>query len=173
MSIRVYQILSLSVIGAGQVPCFQVMCVSYFGLTPIVGAAREVVAATDPSFAPSRGRALPSTDAMAVAGSQPSGRALPSLIAGAPATPVDHVRAAMAVSPVASLVNDAVPGKAKVVLSEIIRDPTAVVARRVRDIATFRDVCVRGWGLTALLGPGHWRWIPPRGPSTCRCCTFW
>ena len=94
-----------------------------------------------PTFIPSRGRDLRANSAMAVAGTQPSGRALPSLIVGPPTTPAEHVRAAMAVSPVASLINAAVPGGAKVVLAAIIRDPTTVAARREGAIATFREVC--------------------------------
>ena len=52
------------------------------------------------------------------------------------------MRTALAVSPIASLVNAAVPGPAKVLISSIARDPGAGIARRAMAVKTFREVCV-------------------------------
>ena len=115
----------------------------------------------DASFVPSRGRALGANAAAGVTGRQPAGHALPSLIAGSPGTPGDHVRAALAVSPLASLVNAAVPPTAKALISETIRDPAAMVLRRRTAIAAFRAVAVK-------LAPYRKKWsenLPPGSPA--------
>lgn len=91
-------------------------------------------------FAPSKGRSLSALAATAVAGSQPSGRALPSLLIGTPTTAAEHVRAAREVSPIAPLITVAFPTAVRNFLSAHVSDPIGTNARRIRAMETFRSV---------------------------------
>ena len=93
-----------------------------------------------PNFAPSRGRRVSSLAATGVAGRQPTGRALPSLIVGAPDSVSAHVCAARAVSPVASLINLALPMRVRSLLSSHLSDAKGTVARRNNAVEVFRDI---------------------------------
>ena len=110
-----------------------------------------------PSFAPSRGRGLPALAATAVSGTQPAGRALPSLIFGRPDSADEHVRAACAASPLASLINLALPMRVENPLSAHVPDPSGTTERRPRALETFRDVddklSHRGEAWSRRLGP--------------------
>ena len=88
-------------------------------------------------FVPSKGRSLPALAATAVAGAQPSGRALPSLLIGTPTTAAEHIRAAREVSPVASLITTAFPAAVRNLLSAHVSDPIGTNARRARAMGTF------------------------------------
>ena len=111
---------------------------------------------------PSRGRNVAALAATGVAGKQPICRALPSLIVGSPGSKAEHVRAACAASPVASLINLALPMRVRNLLSPHISDPAGTVARRSRAMDTFRDIA-------AKLAPYAQRWagrLPAGSPAT-------
>ena len=82
---------------------------------------QEQVTEVGPSLLPSRGPALAATAAAGATGNVPAGQALPSLAVGDPDTPRDHVCAAMAVPPMASLVNTAASPAARALISNIAR----------------------------------------------------
>ena len=88
------------------------------------------------SFVPSRGRTIEGVAAAAVSGRQPSGRALPSLVLGEHSIPSEHVTAALAVSPLASLINTALPMRARGVMAAQVNDPTTCVERRNNALET-------------------------------------
>ena len=91
-------------------------------------------------FAPSRGRALDAQASTGVSGRQPLGRAMPSLIDGAPDSVAAHIRAASAVSPVASLVNIAAPGQVNGLIASMLRNPGATATRRREAMAASLEV---------------------------------
>ena len=113
-------------------------------------------------FVPSRGRDLAAYAAAGVTGRQPTGRALPSLIVGEPHTHTGGAcEVACAVSPLATLANAGVPGKANAVISSLARDPAAFRERRRRAILTFREV-------VAKMEPRRGRWanaLPSESPD--------
>ena len=94
-------------------------------------------------FAPSRKRNATATATTAVGGSQPSGRALPSIIFGEHSCAADHVAAARAAHPVASLLNVALDGPTRVACADLARDPGAVVANRGVALSEFRALADR------------------------------
>ena len=100
----------------------------------------EMVCDADDIFAPISGRALDAQASAGVSGRQPLGRALPSLIVGAPDSTAAHFRDASAASPSASLVNMAAPGLVNELISSTVRVPGAFLARRRAAMATFREV---------------------------------
>ena len=94
-------------------------------------------------FVPSRKRNISATAATAVGGSQPSGRALPSIILGVHSCAGDHVAAARAAHPVASLLKVALDGPTRVACAALASDPGAVVAKRGVALDEFRALADR------------------------------
>ena len=94
-------------------------------------------------FVPSRKRNVTATATTAVGGCQPSGRALPSIILGVHSSAADHVAAARAAHPVASLLNVALDGPTRVACAALASDPGAVVAKRGVALAEFRSLADR------------------------------
>ena len=78
--------------------------------------------------------------ASAVSGAQPTGRALPSLIIGKPASTSEPVRADCAAMPIASLISVACPSHVRDLLSPHVSNPAGIIARRSRALDTFRDI---------------------------------
>ena len=99
--------------------------------------------------------------AAAVSGAKPSGRALPSLIVGSPSSPAELVRSARAASPLASLINLALPMRIKNLLSPHLSDPVGAVERRARSLMTFRDV---DWKLSPYRKSWTYR-LDPKSPA--------
>ena len=78
--------------------------------------------------------------AAAASGRRPSGRDLPTLIAGEPDCKEDHIRATCSISPVASLVNTAIPGRVRALARSKINNATATIERRPSALRTLPDV---------------------------------
>ena len=104
-------------------------------------------------------RDLAALAATAVSGMQPSGRALPTLVVGAPSTSAEHISAACAASPLDSLINIAFPMRVKSLLSSHLSDPSGTVNRRARALGTFRDIDMK-------LPPYRKTWTDRPGPSS-------
>ena len=95
-------------------------------------------------------------------GLQPSGRALPSIILGEHACAADHVAAARAAHPIASLVCVALDGPARVACSALATDPAGVVPRRGEAMAEFRALEDRLEGQRAVRSGKLDVWNPAR-----------
>ena len=94
----------------------------------------------DSTLVPRRGRTLESQAAAAVSARLHAGKSLPSLILGAHDLPSEHVCAALAVSPLAALVNTALPMRGRRLIASHINDPSSTVSRRVADLETLKSI---------------------------------
>ena len=103
----------------------------------------EDVQQEDTSFIPSRGRGLAANATQAVAGMQPTGRALPSIILGVHTAPDGHVRAALCAHPMGSLVNIEIDLESRGICRAIAADMAGTRRRRANAVATFRTISHR------------------------------
>ena len=76
----------------------------------------------------------------AVAQSQPSGKALPSLIAAGADSKQGHMARALLVNPTAMLLDVALPPRAKLIAAKCARDPAGVIFGRIRALDSFRKI---------------------------------
>ena len=110
---------------------------------------------------PSKGRDPESILFMAATGTQPAGKALPSLFPSPIVTMGDHVAFATTLDPHSILLREAIPKFAWDIAKDIRTDPIGVVGRRTKALNYIRK-------LSATLGPANERWVahlPTQSPS--------
>ena len=95
---------------------------------------------TAEKFIPSRGRDIGGTLYAGAAQSQPTGRALPSLILGTWHSPEDHVRAASHINPYAELINTALTQQVKSTLLACATLPDEIKTRRNLALSSFEKL---------------------------------
>ena len=112
-------------------------------------------------FAPSRRRKIGCVLYQAAAGVQPSGRALPSLLTGAPVSVEEHVECAHAVNPMQDLLEAAVPSESYEVINACVHRPGDIIAHRLKGGA-FLHQMANAWE------PHRAQWaaaLPPDSPA--------
>ena len=102
-------------------------------------STKTEAAAAFGNFAPSRKRTLSGAIMAGASGSQPSGRALPSLISPTPSSPQEHLVAALELDPSAVLLDRAFAGDAKAAMFNCANAPKAVLCRRGKAVAFLRE----------------------------------
>ena len=92
------------------------------------------------NFHPSRNRSVLATAATGASQIQPTGRALPTLVAGGPSTVDIHIAAASAINPTTALLTTTLSEQCREIINETLRLPDAVIPKRASAFSTLQAV---------------------------------